>query len=160
MQRTLSSELLAALRKLRASAGWSDDITASHDAFLLYGGMGSAMYVTSDGRFLLDGSGWDDSPLRESNDDEAIASLVIGAKRTGITALLNLVPPAPSTASTCTTCNGSRWEMFGGPDNTAALICSKCWGRGWVIPGESFGGFIGSSQTGSALVQANELNDG
>ena len=133
MRITPTESLLSALREFRQRRGWSDDVTSAHDAFMLYGGMGPAMYLTSDGRFLIDGLAWDDTPLRESSDDEAICSLVVGAKRTGIAELLAFVPPAPASANICNVCGGTRWQVLRGTvPELPPVICTTCWGRGWV----------------------------
>ena len=112
-----------------------DDVTTTHDAFLLDPGMGPGAYLTSDGRVLIDGRYWDETELREATDDEAIAAMVVGAKKTGILELLSLLPNAPDHSSLCDMCCGSRW-IPGGRDvltgEPAHIICYACHGRGWV----------------------------
>jgi len=108
-----------------------DEIEATHDAFLLYPGMGPMLYLTADGRVVVDGRSWDGEPPREATDDEAIAALVIGANTTGVAALLDLLPPRPAEAQTCAACTGQRMsELVPGSGNR--VICSLCRGRGWV----------------------------
>ena len=126
MRITLSPELMASLRALRDSGRWDDDVTSTHDAFLLSGGLGAARYVTADGRFLVDGSYWDETPLRECTDDEATMALVVGAKRTGISGLLQFLPATPQSAMACPVCNGSRWHP------AYSIVCIHCAARGWV----------------------------
>jgi hypothetical protein len=111
------------------------EVEDEHDAFLLDPGMGPMLYITSDGRILTDGRSWDDEPLREATDDEAIVAILVGAKKTGISDLIGLLPPKPSGTVTCPTCAGTRFAKIPGlktndgrePD----FVCFKCKGRGW-----------------------------
>lgn len=126
MRFLLSLELLEALRGLRSRRSGRDEVEEEYDAFLLDPGLGPVSYLTADGRVLEDGRCWDDSPIREADEDGAIAALVVGAKKTGIAALLDLIPSPPATALTCPTCSGARWIL------DQRLICRNCSGRGWV----------------------------
>lgn len=125
MRVVLSPHLLSRLRELRGHA--PDPVEAEHDAFLMDPGLGPASYITSDGRVLLDCSAWDDTGLREATEHEAIAALVVGARNTGLDALLALLPQRPTGIDPCTTCGGQR--MLGG-----ILLCHECHGRGWLVP--------------------------
>ena len=89
---------LQAWRERRAP---HDVFEREHDAFCLDGGLGPAFYLTTQGLVLRDGVGWDDEPVREAPDAEAVQALVVGAKKTGIRDLLDLLPdrsPAPRRA--------------------------------------------------------------
>lgn len=127
MRFELSPELLVELRRVREERGWADPITVREDAFLMFGGMGSPGYLTSDGRVLIDESDWNPS-LREAVGDEAYLYLVLGAKLTGIRALLDLVPTRPGVGRVCARCDGRRWMVFG----TGEVICIDCRGKGWT----------------------------
>src|SRR5579862_9313937 len=72
-----------------------DEVEGGQDAFLLDPGMGPMLYLTADGRVLVDGRSWDGEGPREASDEEAIGALVVGAKKTGIDALLELIPRRP-----------------------------------------------------------------
>ncbi len=86
------------------------EVEEKHDAFLLDAGMGPMTYITSNGRVLLDFRTWDGEPLREACDsDEETACIVVGAKKTGIEELLQLLPSCPADASVCPKCSGARW---------------------------------------------------
>jgi hypothetical protein len=132
----LSPELLKKLRSWSQKSTQRDDIVLREDAFVLFGGMGSPMYLTADGRVLVDpvwehlgDPGWEQrEDLREATEDEAIGALVIGAQDSGITELLDLIPKRPGAARDCPTCSGQRWATYGG----MRLICFTCHGRGWV----------------------------
>ena len=107
------------------------EVEDAEDAFLLDPGMGPMTYLTSDGRVLDDHRSWDGEALREAMLDEASAALVVGAKKTGITDLLSLVPACPDDGSRCTRCEGERWDK---PlrEHGLELICGLCRGRGWM----------------------------
>lgn len=75
---------------------------------------------------LLDLRSWDGDALREASDDEAITTIVVGARKTGIAALLDLVPSKPPAGTTCARCAGTRCD----PQLTK-LVCLHCRGLGW-----------------------------
>ena len=66
----------------------------------------------------------------ETSLDQAIMALVLGAKKTGLSALLDLIP-ALVDASVCPKCAGARWTTFG-PAAEPRMICFVCFGRGEV----------------------------
>src|SRR5690348_8822798 len=108
-----------------------DEVERAHDAFLLDPGMGPMAYLTADGRVLLDFRTFDGEGIREASDDDAIASLVVGVKKTGIAALLDLLPPSPIGAAVCASCEGTRWMTLN--PNDSPIVCLSCRGRGWQI---------------------------
>lgn len=110
------------------------EVEDQHDAFLLDPGMGPMTYLTSDGRVLLDFRTWDGAELREASSlDEEITSVVVGAKKTGIAALLSLLPDAPPEGVNCPKCDGKRLcEIV--PGDEFRQICILCNGRGWATP--------------------------
>jgi hypothetical protein len=107
-----------------------DEVEHEHDAFLLDPGMGPMAYLTADGRVLLDMRSWDGDSIREATDDEAIAVLVVGAKKTSIVRLLDLIPTNPSDALVCAMCSGTRWYAF----LEHRVVCLLCSGRGRATP--------------------------
>ncbi|MFO0671913.1 MAG: hypothetical protein U0235_20195 [Polyangiaceae bacterium] len=109
------------------------EIEDTHDAFLLDPGMGPMLYITSDGRILIDGRSWDGEALREATDDEAVIALVVGARKTKIDALLDLFPPPPAESTVCPMCNGARCAEPA-PGFGQELLCFLCKGWGWVTP--------------------------
>ena len=132
MRFQLSETLLAELRACRAHLG-VDPVETEHDAFCLDGGLGPAWYLTADGRVLMDGLSWNGEPLREATEAEALQTIVVGAKKTGIDALLELLPRRPQSASTCTQCDGGRYAS-GSPESLEVphFICPRCNGLGWT----------------------------
>jgi hypothetical protein len=131
----LSESLVASLRAVQEQRGYSDEVTRQEDAFLLDPGMGPACYLAADGRVLIDGRDWDDTPLREATTDEAISKLVVGAQKTGVAELLSLLPLTPDGAALCPRCQGEHWATLttasvrGG---SVRMVCWECGGRGWV----------------------------
>lgn len=137
MRFTLTPDLLAQLRRHRDERRreypeWGGE-EVELDAFLLHPGMGPLIYLTTDGRILIDERAWNGDVLREAaDDDEAIESLVIGASMTGIDALLDVLPPPPPGASTCPDCDGTRWIVHRHLEREHRLVCHACHGRGWT----------------------------
>jgi hypothetical protein len=135
MRFTLGPELLAQLRRYRDEqrrqypewGGEEDEL----NAFLLHPGMGPLIYITVDGRILIDERTWNGDVLREAADDEAIESVVIGASMTGIDALLDLLTPPPPAAAPCPECTGTRWVTLI-PDRHITVVGPTCHGRGWT----------------------------
>ena len=124
----------AADNYVEAMSQWQDEVEGKHDTFLLDPGMGPMLYLTADGRVLTDGRGWDGEPLREASDDEAIGAILVGAEKTGIVALLALLPRKPPNAEDCPTCAGARFAKL--PTKSAdgsemSFVCWACRGRGW-----------------------------
>jgi hypothetical protein len=128
----ISQPLLAELRAWRARRAVPDKVEQSHDAYCLDSGLGPSSYITADGRVLRDGSGWDDEPLREATEAEAFQAIVVGAKKTGISGLLALLPRQPNGAPTCSRCEGTRFAPIIPDRDTPRLVCPACNGLGWV----------------------------
>lgn len=119
----VSPELLAKLSALRDARG-ADEVEREHDAFLIDPGLG-AIWLTRDGRILWDDIG-PEGILEVTSDNDVITSLVAGAKKTGLTELLELIPPAPADAVVCPECDGTRWGK------RIKVVCLLCRGRGWA----------------------------
>jgi hypothetical protein len=132
MHLEIPESILVALREHQATHGWVDDVTVDQDAFMLFGGMGAPLYLSSSGRFFTGPEEDETFLFREATDDEAVACLVIGAKLTGITELLTLVPSKPANAMTCVLCMGSRWHPIRSVHGDWPIVlCPQCSGRGW-----------------------------
>jgi hypothetical protein len=112
--------------------GLQEDVEVGHDAFLLDPGMGPMLDLTGDGRVLVDGRSWDGEALREADDAEAIAALVVGAKKTEIEALLDLIPRRPDDGESCPMCEA---ELMPGHGPASCALCAaggagsyrRCW---------------------------------
>lgn len=115
-----------------AMGGWQDEVEAEHDAFLLDPGMGPMTYLTADGRILEDLRGWDGDDVREVEGNRVFIALVVGAKKTGIAELLDVLPAPPPGAATCSKCAGTRWSRPG-PGFDHAFPCFECHALGWTV---------------------------
>jgi hypothetical protein len=134
MQIALPQAVLDALREHQARVGWVDEVTSSQDAFLFFDGMGPRLYLTSNGVFLAGPDHDETFQFRESTDEEAVSALLVGAKRTGIAALLNHLPAVPSNSKTCERCRGARWDPLRSvSDEWPIVVCRKCSGFGWSV---------------------------
>jgi hypothetical protein len=138
MRFRLSDDVLHALRQAQPDR-WGDPLLREHDAFMLDPGMGPALILTTDGRVLEDGTCWDGTPVKEVTDDGALEAIVIGFRKTGVSALLELLPPRPAIASDCPRCHGDRFappHVEGASAEQLAqfppFICTFCHGLGWV----------------------------
>ncbi|MBS2024041.1 MAG: hypothetical protein JST92_16685 [Deltaproteobacteria bacterium] len=99
----------------------------AHDAFLLDPGMGPMTYLTSDGRILSDESTWFGEGVEEKTSTEANMVIVVGARKTGLEDLLELLPKKPEGARTCDRCEGTRWM----PQGKGQVVCAVCGGKGF-----------------------------
>ena len=130
----LTPELVAALREVRDARG-GDDITESHDAFMLDPGLGPATYLSSDGRIIWDDDMWGVVGTR----GEALSAIPAGARKTGLAGLRDLLPSRPATGTDCPDCSATGWfdahgelrDVHGRP---FSFVCPKCAGLGWTSP--------------------------
>ena len=129
--------VIAELRARRARQNANDDVLELHDAFCIYDGFGSPLYLTADGRVLHDPSDSGTGPIREATEDEAINAIVQGAEWSGMPELLSLIPRAPVGSRACQRCGGSRWITYGRfvTGEPAICVCIDCNGRGWELQG-------------------------
>jgi ADP-heptose:LPS heptosyltransferase len=117
----LPKRLLAQLRRVESERG-RDGVAQNNDAFLMDADAPSPSYLTWDGHVMV----VDGGTVRDATEDEKIAAVVAGARKTGLTVLLNLLPPRSPNAVTCSSCEGGRWK-------DERLVCPACHGRGWQI---------------------------
>lgn len=130
-----SAELLAALKERRLVCG-VDEITTAYAAFLLDPDLGPATYLTSDGRIV-----WDDDEMWGvvGNRGEVFAAVVAGAQKTGIVALLSLLPQRTPSAIDCERCSATGRFDFNGQlqdvhGKAFSVVCMTCAGLGWTDP--------------------------
>ena len=102
---------------------------------MLYAGLGPALYLTSDGRVLVDNY-IDDEELREADDAEALSAIVVGAKTTGVRELLDLLPDRTRAAVDCKRCDATGWWLVPGSTDVVTgepgtMVCPDCHGLGW-----------------------------
>lgn len=117
-------------QRLRDRAGRAlDHIEREYDAAILDGGLGTALYLTRDGRVIVDGSGWDDLGVREGTRAESLVALIVGARKTGEAGLLALLPARSKGARDCQQCNSTGWIEIG---DERRFVCTTCGGVGWL----------------------------
>ncbi len=130
----LPAALLHALRARQAGLECQPDppVRAFGEAFLLYSGLGPELYLIADGRVVVDERVFGEE-VREASPDEEVAAIVVGAEKTGIAKLADLLPPPPRSAKSCSRCSGSRWWAVGPNVNGKpfSVVCPDCHGRGW-----------------------------
>jgi hypothetical protein len=132
---TIPNELIPRLRELQEESKQHlvDKIAESEDAVIMSLGMGAAMYLTLDGRVIIDE---DDNfleapmqPYEARNEKEIFTAVIIGAKTRKAPELLSLLPERPTETSDCAECKSRGWKQFG---EAVEIICIKCGGIGWV----------------------------
>lgn len=106
------------------------DIVRSENAVIMFDGMGNPMYLTLDGRVIIDECFMEEKGLREAETlTEAAMAIVVGAKTRDFPELLSILPPRPENATDCVNCETTGWFKFGGI--LGPYVCEKCGGLGW-----------------------------
>ena len=135
----LSPELLAGLRATRAWCDYEDRVIWEHDAFLLDPRDDEPCYLSADGRLLWLERQASLAPTR----GRVLAALVAGARQTGVTELLALLPARSGPAETCAACRGAGFRPTAEQDgrgqahasgSDAEQVCQACAGLGWTSP--------------------------
>jgi hypothetical protein len=131
----IPEDLIAKLRDLRArQRDWRELIDAE-DVVHLYYGLGPALFLTFDGRVLVDNFDWDETGAYEVTDPkEAWSAIVVAASVWGFPELLWLLPPQPPNTIHCVQCNGTGWTSWVDSEGKAGrVVCwDRCGGLGWV----------------------------
>ena len=132
MNVSLPKEVVACLEG-RLPKRAPDEVERTHNAILLYGGMGPCRYVTRKGVFLIGADmDWGEPETREANEDESCVILVSAARRFQMPELLGYLPTRPPEAFDCTNCSGNSWDPVKGANGEwPVVICGACSGRGW-----------------------------
>ena len=139
MRFSIPQELIPKLRELQAQSRkfYTDKIVESEDAVVMTLGLGDAMYLTFDGRVIVDEWNYpdEDEPPREAKDaKEMFTAVVIGAKRFNAPELLSLLPSRTEPAVDCADCKRGGWVRFGQDvaGKPIDFVCPECGGVGWV----------------------------
>src|SRR5262245_14100996 len=133
----IPEDIIPVLRGLRARQQPWRDLIEAEDVVHLYYGLGPAMFLTFDGRVLVDRWDWDDRGAYEVTDPkEAWVAVVLGADDFDVPDLLRLLPPRRPDAIDCPVCGGAGWVFATTQDGReAGIVCwERCGGLGWVAP--------------------------
>jgi len=128
----LPDHVLSQLRRYRLTQERIDQIEQDYDAFLLDPGFGPAAYLTADGRMIWDDDGWGIAPSL----GRAYGSIIVGAEKMRLPALMDLLPKRPAGTPDCEKCGGTGLIDFGAQvkdvnNNSFSFGCGGCWGMGW-----------------------------
>lgn len=128
----VSAAVLSQLDAARALAGAQLDVVEQRlNGFVLDPGLGPPVYLAGDGRIVWDG--WYEWHKHAPTERDAYAALVFGAKKTGVTALLELLPARPGCANDCLECKGTGWrDLRSVSGEPFQIICPACGGLGWL----------------------------
>ncbi len=122
-------ELIPKLRELQADDS-NYPIVKSEDAVVMFYGMGDPLYLTFDGRVIIEECFNEEKPPREAETlAEAAMAVVVGAKVRKFPELLSILPERPETAADCKNCDKSGWLQFLGI--SGEFVCGNCGGLGW-----------------------------
>lgn len=106
-------------------------IVKSEDAVVMFYGMGDPMYLTLDGRVIIEDM-LDEIPPREAKTFAEVAmAIVVGAKVRKFPELRSILPSRPQNAVDCENCDKSGWLQ---PAPTLGpFVCGDCGGLGWKL---------------------------
>lgn len=129
-----SVALVARLRQIRDEDG-ADEITQTYDAFMLDPGLGPPTYLSSDGRIVWDDDMWGVVGTRA----DAFSAIRAGVGKTGVLALLELLPARKPSAINCNDCSATGWFDAHGQlkdvhGKAFSFVCPECAGLGWNDP--------------------------
>lgn len=106
-----------------------DKIVKSENAVVMFYGMGDPLYLTLDGRVIIQDM-LDEVPPREAETlIEAAIAVVVGAKVRDFPELLSILPARPENALDCGNCENTGWFLAGGV--LGPFVCGDCGGLGW-----------------------------
>lgn len=129
---SVSDELVRKLEEAGAGDRIRDPVTKGPlDVFLLDPGLGPATFLTRDGRVVWEDD-WGVAPVAA----QAYAGIIVGAKKTGVRELLELLPDRPDACEDCADCRATGWFDLGdvspeAPEHPLRFVCPKCGGLGW-----------------------------
>src|SRR5690349_10600691 len=90
------------------------EIVESENAIVMFYGLGDPLYLTLDGRVIIEDM-LDDVPPREAQTlSEAAMAVVVGAKVRDFPELLSILPARPQSAIDCQNCEKTGWFKAGG----------------------------------------------
>lgn len=124
----IPTELVPKLRELqKKDSDW--EIVRSEDSVVMFYGMGDPLYLTFDGRIIIEDMLDDIPPTEAQTLAEATMAVVVGAKVRNFPKLLSILPERPQSAVDCANCENSGWFRPGG--FLGPFVCGDCGGLGW-----------------------------
>ncbi len=125
----IPEDLIPRLKELQAKDS-HHDIVRSEDAVIMFGGMGDPLYLTLDGRVIIDECFMEDKGPREAETlIEAAMAVVVGAKVRNFPELFSILPKRPENSIDCVNCEKTGWFKPGGV--LSPFVCGDCGGLGW-----------------------------
>jgi hypothetical protein len=127
----IPKELIPKLRELQEK-DFNYEIVKTEDSVVMFYGMGDPLYLTFDGRVIIEECFIEEkSPREAANLAEAAMAVVVGSKIRDFPELLSILPERPENALDCENCNKSGWLQLG--ENLGPFVCGNCGGLGWQL---------------------------
>lgn len=127
----IKAELIPKLRELQKKDS-NYEIVKSEDAVVMFYGMGDPLYLTFDGRVIIEECFMEEKGSREAETLAEVAmAVVVGAKVRDFSELLSILPDRPKNAVGCENCGKSGWLQPA--PALGAFVCGECGGLGWKI---------------------------
>jgi hypothetical protein len=128
--RRASASLLAQVREWIAEAKLKSpgSLSANGDGVMIYGDIGGAAYIHSDGRIEVEPA--DAVPGNVWREDPGVLTAILVAAAKRRPALAELLPVKPIDANGCGVCEGTGWVRVAG----LTTVCGACHGLGWLSP--------------------------
>jgi hypothetical protein len=107
-------------------------IVESEDAVVMFYGMGDPLYLTLDGRVIIEECFIEENGPREAKTlAEAAMAVVIGAKVRKFPEMLSILTNRNEAAVDCENCNKSGWLQL--IETLGPFVCENCGGLGWLV---------------------------
>ena len=127
----IPEEFFPKLRELQKK-DFNHEIVKTEDAVVMFYGLGDTLYLTFDGRVIIEEDFIEEKPPREANTlAEAARAVTVGAKIRDFPELLSILPKRPENGVDCEDCDKTGWLEFGG--DLGPFVCSQCGGLGWKL---------------------------
>lgn len=127
----IPENLIPGLRELQKKDS-NYEIVIAEDAVVMFYGMGDPLYLTLDGRVIIEECFMEDKGPREAKTlAEAAMAIVVGAKIRNFPELLSILPERPQSALDCKNCHKSGWHQV--TKDLGPFVCEDCGGLGWKL---------------------------
>lgn len=126
----IPNELVPKLREIQTKDS-HNPIVKSEDAVVMFYGLGDLLYLTFDGRIIVENMLDDVAPREAEKLTEATSAIVVGAKIHKFPELLSILPKRGKNAVDCENCSATGWIEIG--EDSFSIVCQQCGGLGWII---------------------------